>query len=410
MKEFLDLPAEVICIIGSFSDIKTVNTLRLVCLANHHLYDKVYTDLTTDVKKRAILKITEKKCEKLDISEHFNYMINSEFEIGIEIPSDDICFSSQEDLYSLLINLVENPGARVTQLTEKPADSDYRKNDYIIQDMLPYFSHLHKLYLYLRRGTKIADEVFTSVKENVKLNTLLLTNITSGGNISFNQADLPNLKDVTLIKCSGDSVVSLLSAAAPNLTKLNIRLMYCQVLADLQFSNLTDLELFRVDMFTTASILPRAPKLEKLSLGYITVVSKYEDLHNLTSLKDLSLNNCRGNISSVINQASQSLTKLEIRGVKFEDKTSAEFPNLQTLSMAWCDGDISSLLTQAAPALTNLKLSFIDMKTEIKKALTSVKNVNIDGQEIDIKNFPQVFTATGKLLDIFNNSRKRKHN
>ena len=112
MKGLLDLPAEVICIIGSFSDIKTVNTLRLVCLSNHHLYDKVYTDLTTDVKKRAILRITGKKCEQLDFNKHYNCIIKSEFEIGILIPERNICFAGNVSLYSLLINLVKNQHTR----------------------------------------------------------------------------------------------------------------------------------------------------------------------------------------------------------------------------------------------------------------------------------------------------------
>ena len=56
MAEIVDLPGEVICMIASFSDITTVNSLRLVCLSNQHLYINVFPDLTTDVKKRAILR------------------------------------------------------------------------------------------------------------------------------------------------------------------------------------------------------------------------------------------------------------------------------------------------------------------------------------------------------------------
>ena len=112
MKEFLDLPAEVICIIASFSDVKTVNILRLVCLTNRDLYNKVYPDLTSDVKKRAILMITEEKCGQLDFNKHYNCIIKSEFEIGILIPERNICFAGNVSLYSLLINLVKNQHTR----------------------------------------------------------------------------------------------------------------------------------------------------------------------------------------------------------------------------------------------------------------------------------------------------------
>ena len=78
MKVFMDLPAEVICIIASFSDVKTVNILRLVCLTNQDLYNKVYPDLTSDVKKRAILMITGEKCGQLDVNKHYNCIIQSE--------------------------------------------------------------------------------------------------------------------------------------------------------------------------------------------------------------------------------------------------------------------------------------------------------------------------------------------
>ena len=102
MAEFVDLPAEVICIIASFVDVKTVNNLRLVCLSNQHLYNNVYPDFTRYVKKRAILRITRKKCEQLDFKENFRYIMNSEFEIGIDMPSVDIRFSSDATLSSLL--------------------------------------------------------------------------------------------------------------------------------------------------------------------------------------------------------------------------------------------------------------------------------------------------------------------
>ena len=42
--------------------------------------------------------------------------------------------------------------------------------------------------------------------------------------------------------------------------------------------------------------------------------------------------------------------------------------------------------------------------------MTNLKVANIDGQEIDMKKCPQVLTATGKIKDIFNTSRKRKLN
>ena len=149
MKEFVDLPAEVICIIASFVDVKTVNNLRLVCLSNQHLYNNVYPDLTRDVKKRAILRITEEKCEQLDFNKHYNCIIKSEFEIGIKIPDRNVCFAGNVSLYSLLINLVKNQHARVNQLqlaTENETANNGAKD--LLKDMLPHLNHLQKMKIF----------------------------------------------------------------------------------------------------------------------------------------------------------------------------------------------------------------------------------------------------------------------
>jgi len=260
---------------------------------------------------------------------------------------------------------------------------------------------------------------------------------------------LPCLTDLTLINCRGDSVVSLLSATASNLTKLKLCKTNHDLPAHLYIPNFLDLELIHVDNLFAASILPKAPKVQKLRLREIAMVS----FQNLSSLRELSIGYCKGDISSAINQVANSLTKLEIDGVELKDKITAKFtklrefsiidcrgdmissafnqaipsltklqllgvelmdkltlnlPNLQILSIVKCKGDISSLLSEAAPTVTHLTLAGVDMNIEIKKAFAHVKVANIDSQMIDINKCPQVLTTTGKLEDLFKNSRKRK--
>ena len=68
MTEFLDIPADVIRIIVSKQhlDIKSSNSFREVCLTNQYLYKEVFQDLTKDVQKRGILKITEEKIYEVE--------------------------------------------------------------------------------------------------------------------------------------------------------------------------------------------------------------------------------------------------------------------------------------------------------------------------------------------------------
>ena len=78
----MDLPDDVIRIIVSKQhlDIYTLNTFREVCLRNQHLYFNLYPDLTKDVQKRGILKITEEKINEVeDYTKDIEYIKNSSF-------------------------------------------------------------------------------------------------------------------------------------------------------------------------------------------------------------------------------------------------------------------------------------------------------------------------------------------
>jgi len=274
MAELVNFPPEIICCIASFLDIKSANNLRLVCVTNQQLYDKVFVSLTADVKKRAILKITDKKCMELDFLKHYEYLSKSEFQICIEIPRHTECTT----FCSRLFDLINNHHERVTQLViQGEVCTDLLRK--ILP--LPHLNNLQKMTVQ-SPSTQITELILTSMRNNAGLQTLDMSSVRCD-EILFKKGDFPNLKNLTMESFSGKSALSLLTATASNLTKLNMFNMSLKFPADLQF-----------------------PNLQKLYIDY-----------------------CRGEISSLITRAAPRLTYLELSGIDMDTQINKVMSNLK---------------------------------------------------------------------------------
>jgi len=348
MAEFVDLPGEVICMIASFSDITSVNSLRLVCLSNQHLYINVFPDLTTDVKKRAILRITNEKLRQLDLSKDLKYLLDSEIEIGITLSVYGF-ENDYEILYDLLNNFVKKHHDKVTQLgylsTEDVQYDPYEEDfEDFMNQMLPHFKNLRKFTA--SGNERISADILTTFKNNVGLKTLELHYITNNG-MSFKQEDLPNVKDVTLTNCLGNFAKSLLSATV-NLKQLHVS--------------------FNGDL-----ILSGTDNLEKLTVEDTTNITC---LQPMSSLRELSISDVGSeDISLAINQIGPTLTKLRLKGVGWENKITASFPNLRELSIDACRGDIYSIIKLVGPGLTNLELCEVNVKPRNTKCFPNLREL-----------------------------------
>jgi len=357
MAEFLDLPADVILIIVSKQhlDIRSTNNFREVCLQNHHLYHHVFPKLTRDVQKRGILKITEEKIDEVeDFTEDCKYLRQSALDISI-VPIKYICFP--ENINSMLIDLFKNCNQRVTELIEAPYIYTFGETQKdTLKEILLNLNHLQKMKIAQGYG-QISKDILRSVKNNRYLKTLRLVDITFH-EFSVKMEDLPNLQKLDLWNCYGDTAGSLVSATAPNLTKLVIAGMNLQLLPELDF-----------------------PKL-----------------------KELVVDRCTGEVFSLVSAAASTVTELHLLDLYFNEKVTREMTNIEALRISECRGEISSLISAAAPTVRVLDLMDIDMNTKTEKAMTNLKVITINYQKIDISKCPEAITNTGKLKDLFKNS------
>jgi len=402
MAEFLDLPGEVICMIASFSDIITVNSLRLVCLSNQHLYTNVFPDLTTDVKKRAILRITNEKLRQLDFSKDQKYLLNSDIEIGIKLSVSGFD-NNYEILYDLLHNFVKKHPDKVTQLDYFSTDDDtYCPDEEDFEDfmnqMLPHFKNLRKITASANEG--ISEDILNTFKNNVGLETLELHHITND-EISFKQEDLPNVKDVTLTDCTGDFAGSLLSASTPNIEKLTLE--YTVVTCLEHMASLRELSITDVYEDISLTINQAGPTLTKLKLNGVGLENKITA--SFPNLRELSIDDCRGDIYSIIKQVGPALIDLELYEVNFRDRIATCFPNLRELVLIDCSGEICSILDQVGHSLTILVLVKVKMKSKITASFPNLRELELAACSGDIcsildqvgPNLTNLVLAEGKL-------------
>ena len=98
---------------------------------------------------------------------------------------------------------------------------------------------------------------------------------------------------------------------------------------------------------------------------------------DMKHLKELELQYCRGEISTLLTQAAPRISLLILRTVDVNNSVEKPFSILKKLKLENCKGDISSLLTQAASCITSLHLYQMDNKTVVNKPFTHLQLLEI---------------------------------
>ena len=201
--EFLDLPAEVISIIGSNLTVKELRNIKTVCLSNQLLYNRVYNVIKDDISKRDVLKIHlrgDSKSERFLVD--YDFLMNSSIRISLKLPTQQ---SKVENLKPKIVEMINVYPGRISQIKinfDNPID--------LLQLILHKCKQLEKIVI-VSNWTIPPQLIQNMINNNcTTLQYLNLFYMTFTVDFKFNQ--MSKLKELKLYDCRGDaSIQSLLS-------------------------------------------------------------------------------------------------------------------------------------------------------------------------------------------------------
>lgn len=281
--EFVNLPPEVICIIMDKHNLplKDLRSFKSVCLTNQYLYNNLYPIVIQDIRKRDILKIhlhdSNSRVDKF--LDDYQFLIQSQMNVSVELPGKHQ-LSQVQLLQTRLMELLFQCHPRVKQLfVYKHFPGQLLRP--ILTKLWDALEMIGVFYLY-------PDGQSELLQSNARLEYLYLKNLTKSNLMEVD--GLSNVRELILWNCEGDYQLS----KASNLEALELKMMDLNVSTVTLPSTLQGLKLSLCTGNLSSVLSQAAPRITRLQLSGIDLETSVNQ--PFTNLKSVSIDEQRFNV------------------------------------------------------------------------------------------------------------------